>query len=50
MTQAQAAVHTPQQLSEINGQLDGKSPEEIIRWAAKTFGTEIKLASSFGAG
>ncbi len=49
MTQAQAAVHTPQQLSEINGQLDGKSPEEIIRWAAKTFGTEIKLASSFGA-
>jgi phosphoadenosine phosphosulfate reductase len=49
VTQAQVAAYTPQQLSEINGQLGGKSPEEIIRWAAETFGSEIKLASSFGA-
>ncbi len=44
-----AAVNSPQELKALNGQLNGKPAEEIIRWAADRFGSEIAFASSFGA-
>ena len=37
------------QLDAINPQLDGKSAEEIIRWAAHAFGDGLAMTSSFGA-
>ncbi|MEE9163077.1 MAG: phosphoadenylyl-sulfate reductase [Candidatus Neomarinimicrobiota bacterium] len=49
MTQAEIAAYTPEQLKAMNEQFAGKAPEEIIRWAAETFGSEIRFASSFGA-
>jgi phosphoadenosine phosphosulfate reductase len=33
----------------LNVEMKGKSAEEIIRWADRTFGSDIKFASSFGA-
>ncbi len=44
-----AAVYSTGELEAVNRQLDGKAAEEIIRWAAGTFGPAIKMASSFGA-
>ena len=49
MTQAETAAYTVGQLKAINERFAGKAPEEIIRWAAETFGSEMKFASSFGA-
>ena len=49
MTQAETAAYTAGQLKAINERFAGKAPEEIIRWAAETFGSEMKFASSFGA-
>ncbi len=49
MTQAEIAAYTPEQLKAMNERFAGKAPEEIIRWAAETFGSQIKFASSFGA-
>ena len=43
-----AAVYSPEELKSLNGQLKGKSAEEIIRWAADRFGSEVAFASSFG--
>jgi phosphoadenosine phosphosulfate reductase len=36
-------------VDELNRQLGGKPAEEIVRWAAETFGPDIKFANSFGA-
>ena len=44
-----AAVYSPEEMKALNGQLKGKPAEEIIRWAADRFGSEITFASSFGA-
>ena len=49
MTQAETAAYTPEELGKLNDRFRGKPPEEIIRWASETFGSGIKLASSFGA-
>ena len=44
-----ATALSPEKVKELNEQLTGKSAEEIVRWAADTFGSEIAFASSFGA-
>ena len=44
-----AAAIGPEKVKELNEQLRGKSAEEIVRWAAETFGSEIAFANSFGA-
>lgn len=49
MTQAAERAYTETDIGELNEQLRGKSAEEIIRWAADTFGSDITFASSFGA-
>lgn len=36
-------------LDEVNAALDGADAEEIVRWAAETFGERLVLTSSFGA-
>jgi phosphoadenosine phosphosulfate reductase len=48
-SEVREAAYTPEELSELNEGLRGKTAEEIVRWAADTFGSEIALASSFGA-
>lgn len=37
------------QLDDVNPTLDGKPAEEIIQWAADTFGSGLAMTSSFGA-
>lgn len=49
MTQASVEPIPAQELAELNRRFQGRPPEEIVRWAADTFGPDIKLASSFGA-
>ena len=44
-----ATALSPEKVNELNKQLTGKSAEEIVRWAADTFGSQIAFASSFGA-
>ena len=44
-----ATALSPEKVNELNEQLTGKSAEEIVRWAADTFGSQIAFASSFGA-
>ncbi len=44
-----AAVYSPEEIQELNERLKVKSAEEIVRWASDTFGSEISVASSFGA-
>ena len=44
-----ATALSPERVKELNEQLTGKSAEEIVRWAADTFGSQIAFASSFGA-
>ncbi len=36
-------------LDEVNDALEGAEPDEIIRWAARTFGAGLIMSSSFGA-
>lgn len=36
-------------LDEINDALEGATPDEIIRWAGRTFGSGLVMSSSFGA-
>ena len=45
---ALAERYSTEQLSEINAQLEGKSPQDILRWAFDAFGDRITLACSFG--
>ena len=44
-----ATALSPEKVKELNERLTGKSAEEIVRWAADTFGSQIAFASSFGA-
>jgi len=44
-----AAVYSPEEIQEINERLKVRPAEEIVRWASETFGSEIAMASSFGA-
>jgi phosphoadenosine phosphosulfate reductase len=44
-----ATALSAEKVKELNEQLTGKSAEEIVRWAAGTFGSGIAFASSFGA-
>jgi phosphoadenosine phosphosulfate reductase len=37
------------QLDTVNSQLDGKSAQDVIRWAGETFGDGLAMTSSFGA-
>lgn len=43
-----AATYSPDEIKAINQQLKGKPAEEVLRWAADAFGSEIACASSFG--
>lgn len=36
-------------LDEVNETLEGAEPDEIVRWASKTFGRGLVMSSSFGA-
>src|SRR5215510_867332 len=38
-----------EQIDEANRRLDGKSPEEIVRWAVDTFFPRLTMATAFGA-
>ncbi len=40
---------TEQELQQINEQLRGKPPKEILRWAIDRYSPDLALASSFGA-
>ena len=40
---------TASELQGINDRLQGKPPEEILRWAVDTYSPELVMASSFGA-
>ena len=44
-----AAAYSPEELEALSERLRGKPAEEVVRWAADTFGSDIALASSFGA-
>ncbi len=44
-----APVYGPDEIGKLNEGLKGKSAEEIVRWAADTFGSDIAFANSFGA-
>ncbi len=44
-----AAAYSPEELEALSERLRGKPAEEVVHWAADTFGSEIALASSFGA-
>ncbi|MEX0801021.1 MAG: phosphoadenylyl-sulfate reductase [Dehalococcoidia bacterium] len=48
-SEVKPAAFSPDKLESLNKELAGKPAEEIIRWAAGTFGSDITLASSFGA-
>ena len=45
----EAVKYTEADVDRLNEQLGGKPAEEIVRWAAETFGGDIKFANSFGA-
>ena len=45
----EAIKYTAADVDGLNAELGQKSPEEIVRWAGETFGTDIKFANSFGA-
>src|SRR5687768_11238846 len=36
-------------LDAVNAQLDGADAEEVVRWAAETFGGGLVMSSSFGS-
>jgi phosphoadenosine phosphosulfate reductase len=43
------AVPTPEELHEISAEFETRSPEEILRWAAETYGSGLTMATAFGA-
>jgi phosphoadenosine phosphosulfate reductase len=45
---AKATIFSPEELEALSERLKGNSTEEIVRWAADTFGSEIAFANSFG--
>ena len=42
-------IDSEHELSAINRELDGASPEKVFRWAAERFGDELVMSTSFGA-
>jgi phosphoadenosine phosphosulfate reductase len=40
---------TADQIAEASRQLDGASPQTILRWAVETFGPRLTMATAFGA-
>lgn len=40
---------TPMEIEKLADDFDAKSAQDVLRWALETFGTNIGLASSFGA-
>ncbi len=44
-----AATYSADEIRALNQQLKGKPAEEVLRWAADAFGSEVACASSFGA-
>ena len=44
-----AAAYSPEAVREASRQLEGKPAEEVVRWAADTYGSAIAFANSFGA-
>lgn len=48
MTQQLADIYTPARLQALSAELEGRSPQDILRWAFHTFGERITLACSFG--
>ncbi len=47
-SQRQEPVPSPEDLSHINGYLEGTPPEEILQWAVDTYGEGLALSASFG--
>lgn len=48
-TEVTAAAYSREEIRSFSEQLKGKPAEEIVRWAAETFGLGVACASSFGA-
>jgi phosphoadenosine phosphosulfate reductase len=40
---------TPLQIEDAARELEGKSPQEVLRWAVKTFFPKLTMATAFGA-
>lgn len=38
----------PEQIAAANGQLEGKSPQEVLRWAVQAFFPRLTMATAFG--
>ncbi len=49
LSAVEGTAEAPAEVQAANQRLQGKPAEEIILWAGQTFGSGIKLASSFGA-
>src|SRR5579871_2924489 len=43
------AIPTSDELSAISAEFETKSPQEILRWAAETYGSGLTMATAFGA-
>ena len=48
LSAVEGTVEAPAEVQAANQRLEGRPAEEIIRWAGETFGSQIKMASSFG--
>ncbi|MFL5241144.1 MAG: phosphoadenylyl-sulfate reductase [Gemmataceae bacterium] len=40
---------TSEQIESASGSLDGKTPQDILRWSVATFGGRLTMATAFGA-
>jgi phosphoadenosine phosphosulfate reductase len=40
---------TPEQIASANRHLEGRSPQEVLRWAVDTFFPRLTMATAFGA-
>lgn len=40
---------TEEELKKVNEEMEGKTPEEAVKWAVDNFGADLSLACSFGA-
>lgn len=48
-TQANVSPHSAEELRALSLTFEDKSPEEILRWAVKTYGAKLTMATAFGA-
>ncbi len=46
---ASAPSFSPEQIAAANRQLEGKSPQDILRWAVEQFHPRLTMATAFGA-